>query len=313
MRDRERVGGRCPPAVGSGAGDAGPRRADPRLARPRRSDQDRGGRGPFLFLTETKSYKLPTPPAMHNKGNYVVSIGEVARWMAAQAEALGVEIYPASRHPRCCSTRTGRSRASPPAIWIGKDGERTDNYTPGMELHARQTLLAEGCRGSLTKGLFERFDLRRECDPQTYSIGIKELWEIDPSRHRPGLIVHTIGWPMDRGTYGGSWMYHAADNQVSIGFVIGLDYQNPYLSPSTSSSVSRPIRRSASTWKAGASATVQGRCRRAGSSRSPGSPFREAALSATPRASSTCQDQGQPYRHEERHGLRRSGIRAPRL
>jgi electron-transferring-flavoprotein dehydrogenase len=114
---------------------------------------------------------------------------------------------------------------------IGKDGERTDNYTPGMELHARQTLLAEGCRGSLTKGLFERFDLRRECDPQTYSIGIKELWEIDPSRHRPGLIVHTIGWPMDRRTYGGSWMYHAADNQVSVGFVIGLDYQNPYLSP----------------------------------------------------------------------------------
>ena len=186
----------------------------------------------FLFLTETKSYKLPTPPAMHNKGNYVVSIGEVARWMAAQAEALGVEIYPGFAASEVLFHEDGSVKGVATGdMGIGKDGERTAGYTPGMELHARQTLLAEGCRGSLTKGLFERFDLRRECDPQTYSIGIKELWEIDPSRHRPGLIVHTIGWPMDRGTYGGSWMYHAADNQVSIGFVIGLDYQNPYLSP----------------------------------------------------------------------------------
>ena len=186
----------------------------------------------FLFLTETKSYKLPTPPAMHNKGNYVVSIGEVARWMAAQAEALGVEIYPGFAASEVLFHEDGSVKGVATGdMGIGKDGERTAGYTPGMELHARQTLLAEGCRGSLTKGLFERFDLRRDCDPQTYSIGIKELWEIDPSRHRPGLIVHTIGWPMDRRTYGGSWMYHAADNQVSIGFVIGLDYQNPYLSP----------------------------------------------------------------------------------
>jgi electron-transferring-flavoprotein dehydrogenase len=186
----------------------------------------------FLFLTERKSYKLPTPSQMHNKGNYVVSLGEVARWMAAQAEALGVEIYPGFAAAEVLFHEDGSVKGVATGdMGIGKDGERTAGYTPGMELHARQTLLAEGCRGSLTKDLFERFDLGRECDPQTYSIGIKELWEIDPSRHRPGLIVHTIGWPMDRRTYGGSWMYHAADNQVSIGFVIGLDYQNPYLSP----------------------------------------------------------------------------------
>ena len=227
---------------------------------------------------------------MQNKGNYVVSLGEVARWMAAQAEALGVEIYPGFAASEVLFHEDGSVKGVATGnMGIGRDGKRTDNHTPGGELHARQTLLAEGCRGSLTKGLFERFDLRRECDPQTYSIGIKELWEIDPSRHRPGLIVHTIGWPMDRRTYGGSWMYHAADNQVSIGFVIGLDYQNPYLSPSTNSSVSRPIPRSGSTWRAvWASATARERCRRAGSSRSPGSPSQEAASSATPPVSSTC-------------------------
>ncbi|HSK41683.1 MAG TPA: electron transfer flavoprotein-ubiquinone oxidoreductase, partial [Arenibaculum sp.] len=114
---------------------------------------------------------------------------------------------------------------------IGRDGEKTANYTPGMELHARQTLLAEGCRGSLSLQVMERFDLRRDCDPQTYGIGLKELWEIEPARHQEGLVVHTVGWPLDHATYGGSWMYHLADNQVSIGFVIGLDYKNPHLSP----------------------------------------------------------------------------------
>ncbi|KAA0675616.1 electron-transfer flavoprotein:ubiquinone oxidoreductase, partial [Roseomonas genomospecies 6] len=114
---------------------------------------------------------------------------------------------------------------------IGKDGEKTANYTPGMELHARQTIFAEGCRGSLTKTLFKRFDLRRDADPQTYGIGIKELWEVDPAQSQPGLIVHTIGWPMDPKTYGGSWLYHMEGNLVSVGFVVGLDYENPHLSP----------------------------------------------------------------------------------
>ncbi|KAF1857281.1 hypothetical protein Lal_00014515 [Lupinus albus] len=114
---------------------------------------------------------------------------------------------------------------------IGKDGEKTGNYTPGMELHAKQTIFAEGCRGSLTKTLFETFDLRRDCQPQTYGIGIKELWEVDPSQSKPGLIVHTIGWPMDPKTYGGSWLYHMEGNLVSVGFVVGLDYWNPHMSP----------------------------------------------------------------------------------
>ncbi|MFC5316258.1 NAD(P)/FAD-dependent oxidoreductase, partial [Azospirillum rugosum] len=114
---------------------------------------------------------------------------------------------------------------------IGKDGERTGNYTPGMELHAKQTIFAEGCRGSLTKTLFDKFDLRDGVDPQTYGIGIKELWEVDPAKSQPGLIVHTIGWPMDPKTYGGSWLYHMEGNLVSVGFVVGLDYENPHLSP----------------------------------------------------------------------------------
>ncbi len=114
---------------------------------------------------------------------------------------------------------------------VGRDGERTDSYQPGMELHAKYTLFAEGCRGSLTKTLFERFDLRDGVDPQTYGIGIKELWEVDPAKHEPGKVVHTVGWPMDSQTYGGSFLYHLEDNQVAVGFVVGLDYQNPHLSP----------------------------------------------------------------------------------
>ena len=114
---------------------------------------------------------------------------------------------------------------------IGKEGQQTENYQPGMELHAKQTLFAEGCRGSLTRTLFDRFKLREEADPQTYGIGIKELWEIDPAKHEPGLVIHTVGWPLNLGTYGGSFLYHLEDNQVAVGFVIGLDYENPYLSP----------------------------------------------------------------------------------
>src|SRR3546814_8233563 len=114
---------------------------------------------------------------------------------------------------------------------IGKDGQRTAGYQPGMELHAKVTLFAEGCRGSLTKGLFERFGLRENCDPQTYGIGLKELWEVEPAKHKAGTIVHTVGWPLDGETYGGSFLYHLADNQVASGFVVGLEYKNPFLSP----------------------------------------------------------------------------------
>ena len=187
----------------------------------------------FVFLTATKAHKFPvTPPQMNNHGNFIISLGNLARWMAAQAEELGVEIYPGFAAAEVLYDETGAVKGVATGdMGIGKDGEHTANYTPGMELHARQTIFAEGCRGSLTKTLFETFNLRDGVDPQTYGIGIKELWEIDPAKSKPGLIVHTIGWPMDASTYGGSWLYHMDGNLVSVGFVVGLDYANPHLSP----------------------------------------------------------------------------------
>jgi electron-transferring-flavoprotein dehydrogenase len=186
----------------------------------------------FLYLTETKSYKLPTPPQMHNEGNYIISLGSVCRWLATQAEALGVEIYSGFAAAEVLYDETGAVRGVATGdMGIGKNGEKTAHYQPGIELHAKQTIFAEGCRGSLTKTLFEKFRLCDGVDPQTYGIGIKELWEVEPEKHVPGKVVHTVGWPMDKNTYGGSWLYHLENNQISVGFVIGLDYQNPYLSP----------------------------------------------------------------------------------
>jgi electron-transferring-flavoprotein dehydrogenase len=185
----------------------------------------------FLFLTATKAIRLPTPPTMHNRGNFIASLGNVCRWLGEQAEALGVEIYPGfaaaevlEENGRVVGVATGD-------MGVLRDGERGPNYAPGMELRAKYTIFAEGCRGNLTKTLFARFDLRQGCDPQTYGIGIKELWEIPKEHHRPGLIEHSIGWPMDGRTYGGSWLYHWGDSYVSYGFVIGLDYRNPWLNP----------------------------------------------------------------------------------
>jgi len=186
----------------------------------------------FLFLTERGAWRLPTPPQMHNRGNYIISLGNLCRWLATQAEELGVEIYPGfaaaevlyADDGRVCGVATGD-------MGIGKDGEPTANYQEGVELRGRETLFAEGARCSLTKTLVERFDLREHADPQTYAIGIKELWEVAPERHHRGRVVHTVGWPLDNRTYGGSFLYHLEDNQVSVGFVIGLDYDNPYLSP----------------------------------------------------------------------------------
>ncbi len=186
----------------------------------------------FLFLTESKSVRLPTPPQMHNAGNYIISLGNLCRWLGQQAEALGVEIYPGFAAAEVLYHDDGSVKGVATGdLGIGRDGQRTDRYQPGMELHARQTVFAEGCRGSLTKALFERFGLREGADPQTYGIGIKELWEVDPGRHHAGQVVHTVGWPLDRTTYGGSFMYHLENYQVAVGFVVGLDYQNPYLSP----------------------------------------------------------------------------------
>ncbi len=186
----------------------------------------------FMFLTETRAFKLPTPPQMNNHGNYIVSLGNVCRWLGEQAEALGVEIYPGFAAAEVLYDENGAVRGVATGdMGVGKDGEPTANHTPGVELHAKITLFAEGCRGSLSKGLFQKYELRKECDPQTFGIGIKELWEIDPEKHQPGLVWHSIGWPMNSATYGGSFLYHLEGNQMAVGFVIGLDYQNPYLSP----------------------------------------------------------------------------------
>ncbi|MFN9390086.1 MAG: electron transfer flavoprotein-ubiquinone oxidoreductase [Betaproteobacteria bacterium] len=186
----------------------------------------------FLFLTAQGSWKLPTPPQMHNHGNYIVSLGNLCRWLGEQAEALGVEIYPGFAAAEVLYDDAGRvTGVATGDLGVGRDGQPTDHYQPGMELRARQTVFAEGCRGSLTRELMERFGLRDGAEPHTYGICIKELWEIDPSRHQPGLVVHTVGWPMDFNTYGGSFLYHLENNQVAVGFVIGLDYTNPHLSP----------------------------------------------------------------------------------
>src|SRR5271166_683973 len=186
----------------------------------------------FLFLTETRAVELPTPPQMQNHGNYIISLGNLCRWLATQAEALGVEIFPGFAAAEVLYDERGAVMGVATGdMGIGKDGQRTASYAPGVELHARQTIFAEGCRGSLTKTLFERFDLRKDCDPQTYGLGIKELWEVEPAKHQLGRIVHTIGWPLDPETYGGSFLYHLEDSQVAVGFVVGLGYSNPYLSP----------------------------------------------------------------------------------
>ena len=186
----------------------------------------------FLFLTSQSSYRLPTPPQMHNHGNYVVSLGNFCRWLAQQAEALGVEIYPGFAAAEVLYDGAGTvAGVATGDMGVGRDGQPATTYQPGMELRARYTLFAEGCRGSLTKTLFQRFGLREGIDPQAYGIGMKELWEIEPEKHQPGLVIHTIGWPLDRHTYGGSFLYHLENHQVAVGFVVGLDYQNPYLNP----------------------------------------------------------------------------------
>ncbi len=189
----------------------------------------------FFYLTEVNAISVPVmllPKPSQNHGNYIASLGNVTRWLGEQAEALGVEVYPGFAASEVLFHEDGRVKGVATGdMGIGRDGEPKASHEPGMELHAKYTLFAEGCRGSLSKQLIEQFDLRAECQEQTYGIGIKELWEIPPEQHQEGLVMHTAGWPMDNETYGGSFMYHLPNNQVSVGFVIGLDYKNPYLSP----------------------------------------------------------------------------------
>ena len=186
----------------------------------------------LYYLTRGGAVRLPTPPQMHNAGNYIISLGNLCRWLGAQAEALDVSIFPGFPASEVLYHEDGTVKGvATQDMGVGSDGQPKASFEPGVELHAKMTVFAEGCRGHLTKSLFDRFDLRAGVEPQTYGIGIKELWEVDPAKHEPGLVVHTLGWPLDRSTYGGSFLYHLEENQVAVGFVVGLDYTNPHLSP----------------------------------------------------------------------------------
>ncbi|WP_174233141.1 electron transfer flavoprotein-ubiquinone oxidoreductase [Neopusillimonas maritima] len=189
----------------------------------------------FLFLTQKGARATPNwllPECFQNHGNYVVRLGEVTQWLGEQAEALGVEIFPGFSAAEVLYDENGAVKGVATGdMGVARDGSETPNYQPGMELHARYTIFAEGSRGQLGRQLIERFKLDQGKDPQSYAIGIKEMWEVDPSQSKPGLVVHTAGWPLDADTYGGSFLYHLDNNLVVVGLVVGLDYANPWLSP----------------------------------------------------------------------------------
>jgi len=194
------------------------------------------------FLSTTGTINTPQfliPKCLHNEGNYVISLGNLVRWLGQQAEALGVEIFPGFAAAEVLYNDDGSENGGLPSVkgiatgnlGIGKDGEPTDNFQLGMELHAKYTIFAEGSRGHLGKNLIAKYQLDAGKDPQTYALGIKELWEIDPAKARPGHVVHSLGWPMDPSTYGGGFLYHLEGNKVTLGFITGLEYSNPWLSP----------------------------------------------------------------------------------
>ena len=187
-------------------------------------------RDEFCFLTATKKIRLPTPPQMQNEGNYIVSLGRVCEWLGKQAEAAGAEIFAGFAGAEVLYDENGAiNGAATGDMGIGKDGAHTANYQPGVELRATYTIFAEGCRGALSQQVMQKFNLRRDCDPQTYAIGIKELW--DAPAASPGNVLHTVGWPLSSDVYGGSFLYHLESGKIALGFVCGLDYKNPYLSP----------------------------------------------------------------------------------
>lgn len=186
----------------------------------------------FYYFTKKSAWRLPTPSPMKNHGNYIISLADFCRWLGQQAEQLGVEIFPGFAAAEILFAEDGQVKGVATGdMGVTRDGQHSEHYQPGMELHAKQTLFSEGCRGSLTEQLIQHFDLRKNCSPQTYGIGVKELWEVKPEKHKAGSVAHSIGWPLDNTTYGGSFIYHLDQNRVAIGFVIGLDYKNPYLSP----------------------------------------------------------------------------------
>ncbi|MCH4023914.1 MAG: electron transfer flavoprotein-ubiquinone oxidoreductase [Acetobacter sp.] len=189
----------------------------------------------MLYLTPDRSYRVPmlekVMPHMANHGNYISSLGEVCRWLAAQAEEMGIEIYPGFAAADVLIEQNRVVGIVTGDMGVGRDGKEGPGFQPGMELRAKYTLFAEGCRGSLSARVMEHYNLRKGVDPQTYGLGIKEVWEIPAEKHRPGLVQHSFGWPMDDRTYGGAWLYHFGKNLVSYGFVTGLDYENTWLSP----------------------------------------------------------------------------------
>lgn len=189
----------------------------------------------MLFLSETTGYRTPNfllPQCSQNHGNYIISLGALTRWLAQQAEALGVEIFPGFAAAEVLYDENGAVKGVATGnMGVEKSGEPGPNFQIGMELLGKYTLFAEGARGHLGKQLIAKFNLDEGCDPQSYGIGIKEVWEVEPARHEPGLVIHTAGWPLDNTTYGGSFLYHMADNKIAMGFITGLNYQNPFLSP----------------------------------------------------------------------------------
>jgi electron-transferring-flavoprotein dehydrogenase len=189
----------------------------------------------MLFLTETTGYRTPNmllPKCSQNHGNYIISLGALTRWLAAQAEGLGVEIFPGFAAAEVLYDEAGAVRGVATGnLGVEKNGEPGGNFQLGMELLGKYTIFAEGARGHLGKQIIAKYNLDEGCDPQSYAIGIKEVWEVEPARHEPGLVLHTAGWPMENDTYGGSFLYHMADNKIAMGFITGLNYSNPYLSP----------------------------------------------------------------------------------
>jgi electron-transferring-flavoprotein dehydrogenase len=185
------------------------------------------------FLTKNRAIPLPAPPQMNNHGNYIVSLNQFTKWLGERAEELGVEIYPGFAASEILYTSDGSAvkGVATNDLGIGRDGRPKDSFERGMEFHARCTLLGEGCHGSLTKQVVKKYDLRRDSQHQTYGLGIKEVWEIQPEKFKAGEVVHSMGYPLPKDTYGGGWMYHFGENLVSIGLVVGLDYPNPWLSP----------------------------------------------------------------------------------
>ncbi|DAA78276.1 TPA_exp: Electron transfer flavoprotein-ubiquinone oxidoreductase, mitochondrial [Trichophyton benhamiae CBS 112371] len=184
------------------------------------------------FLTEKYAIPIPAPPQMNNHGNYILSLSQLCKWLGERAEELGVEVYPGFAASEVLYNADGSVKGvATNDVGIGRNGKPKESFERGMEFHARVTLLGEGCHGSLTKKVMKKFDLRRDCQPQTYGIGIKEVWEVQPEKFRKGEVTHTMGYPLPRDTYGGSFMYHFGDNMVSVGLTVGLDYPNPWLSP----------------------------------------------------------------------------------